>query len=270
MLHYVNAGTRFYGTNPVYPQDRGRTEFQLIASGTAHPWYDGPEPAPPPAPAPCLWIHAKHNVHGWQDTPGRSSEIAVFHYSNLHPLLETLLARDPVLSLPVTPGEAQSLIRSARRAKTLLQKNTPAAVIQLEQTLLDLTLIALRAAPPSLRPHTDARAEQRVEEACSLYIERIHEAPALPELARAIGLSAPHLRRLFLQTRGQPPKAVFTEIRMNLARHRLRHGAETISELSDRLGFSEPSAFSRAYTAYFGHPPSSSQPADTSRLPRQR
>lgn len=84
--------------------------------------------------------------------------------------------------------------------------------------------------------------------------------PSAESIAGDLGLSTAHLRRLFLQVKGRAPKAVYTELRMNIARRRLRLGQETVAELSEHLGFSEPGAFSRAYRAFFGHSPRQERP----------
>lgn len=256
MLRYLNSGIRHYGENPVFPYARAYPEFQLIASGTARAWYEDPamESVPDPV-APRLWLHAKNQIHGWRDHKEGRSEICVFQFSTPHPLIGDLLREQPALSLPLTPEEVHEIRNWAESARELSMRDTAENVLTIEKIHLDLSILVLRHLPAKALSQHLARAEQRVEEACALYVGHLRNPLTLDQIASRTGVSAPHLRRLFLRVKGRPPKEVFTEIRMNIARRRLLLGEETISELSGQLGFSEPSAFSRAYTHTFGHAP---------------
>ncbi|MGC7311866.1 helix-turn-helix domain-containing protein, partial [Mycobacteroides abscessus subsp. massiliense] len=50
-------------------------------------------------------------------------------------------------------------------------------------------------------------------------------------------------------------RALLDEVRETLARELLRNGL-SVREVSDRLGYSEPAAFTHAYTRWRGMPPS--------------
>ncbi len=240
----------------MYPYARADAEFQLIATGFARAWYEDPALNRPPDPvSPRLWVHAKQQVHGWQDDSGGESRIAVFQFSTLPPLIEDLLRETPALSFPVPYNEARDIMQWAESARALPDRNTSVNILTLEKILLDLSILLLRRFGNTSPARWPARSEQRVEEACSLYIGHLKEQWSIERIAAEIGVSPPHLRRLFLQIKGRPPKEVFTEIRMNIARRRLNLGEETVAELSEQLGYSEPSAFSRAYTRYTGHSP---------------
>lgn len=80
-------------------------------------------------------------------------------------------------------------------------------------------------------------------------------------VAARLAMSTQHMRRL-LQAEGTS----FRELRENILRdaavQSLSRGHETVDELSARLGFSEPSAFRRAFTRWTGSTPG------TYRLPR--
>ncbi|WP_332835123.1 helix-turn-helix transcriptional regulator [Geminisphaera colitermitum] len=74
------------------------------------------------------------------------------------------------------------------------------------------------------------------------------------QAARAVGCSASHLRRLFHKAGHPSPRCV-------LQRMRLEAAAECLAldwpqkKVAEYLGFSEPSAFARAFTRHFGSPP---------------
>lgn len=109
-------------------------------------------------------------------------------------------------------------------------------------------------------PRSDSYTHWKVEAARTVYRERLRQSPTVEEVAREVGVSPSHLRRLFRQARGQSPKRAFLEIRMEMARVRVESGAMTLSGISDYLGFSEPSAFSRAYKRHFGVSPRKNRP----------
>lgn len=74
------------------------------------------------------------------------------------------------------------------------------------------------------------------------------------QVAARLSISVQHMRRL-LRQEGTSFQQVREEVLRDLAVNSLRHGRESIDELSYRLGFSEPSAFRRAFTRWVGSPP---------------
>ena len=86
------------------------------------------------------------------------------------------------------------------------------------------------------------------------------EAVTADDVANRLNISAQHLRRL-LRDEGTSFRHNKEAILRDEAIAALARGRETIEELSDRLGFSEPSAFRRAFHRWTGSPPSSYRPA---------
>jgi AraC-like DNA-binding protein len=74
------------------------------------------------------------------------------------------------------------------------------------------------------------------------------------QVAARLSISVQHMRRL-LRQEGTSFQQVREEVLRDLAVDGLRHGRESIDEISYRLGFSEPSAFRRAFTRWVGSPP---------------
>ena len=74
------------------------------------------------------------------------------------------------------------------------------------------------------------------------------------EVGARLAISVPHLRRL-LRGEGTSFHGLRDEVLRNEAIESLRHGGESIDGLSQRLGFSEPSAFRRAFARWTGLPP---------------
>lgn len=78
----------------------------------------------------------------------------------------------------------------------------------------------------------------------------------VPEMAAAAHMSVRSFCHAFYTETGQSPKSFFTQLRLGLARELLRHGAQNVTEVADRLGYANPFYFSRAFCREFGHPPS--------------
>lgn len=87
--------------------------------------------------------------------------------------------------------------------------------------------------------------------------------PSVDDIARELLMSPQTLRRR-LQEENTTPREIREQILRDAAIASLVRGEETVAGLSRRLGFSEPSAFSRAFRRWTGSPPGSYQhrPAD--------
>ena len=87
------------------------------------------------------------------------------------------------------------------------------------------------------------------------------------DVARRLAVSPQHLRRL-LREEGTSFREIREDILRDAAITSLVRGAETVENLSDRLGFSEPSAFRRAFRRWTGSSPGAYRPdADAAESP---
>lgn len=254
MIRYVNTGERQYGRFPVHPYSRGVIEFQALLQGTARPTSGG-EPA---GSGPCLWVHPAYSVHGWTDHSDAISRIAVFHFWEVDGEFTGLLSRHGRLKVPLSRKQSKSVEQLAiRTRKDFGGRETLAARMWFEKVRAELCWIALegRPQPPSgeIRP----RAVWLVEDALRLYRERVRENPTVEDIARNVGLSSSHLRRLFHQILNESPRHRFRQIRLETARRELTETRRPISEVAEEWGFSEPASFSRAYRQVFDRSPAS-------------
>ena len=78
--------------------------------------------------------------------------------------------------------------------------------------------------------------------------------PSVREIAGALRMSPQTLRRR-LQAEGTTPRAVRDELLRDTAIAALSEGDATVAGVSRRLGFAEPSTFSRAFHRWTGHRP---------------
>jgi AraC-like DNA-binding protein len=103
-------------------------------------------------------------------------------------------------------------------------------------------------------PSTSSRVRKMIERRSAA------DVVAVEDVAKPLNVSPQHLRRL-LREEGTTFRQIKDEILRDEAIAGLALGRETIEELSGRLGFSEPSAFRRAFRRWTGSRPGSYLPA---------
>lgn len=132
----------------------------------------------------------------------------------------------------------------------------------------DRQLLALRL--PQANPVTVAMCERACEELMERRRARLgtgaflrqylaaapmNMAPDLPQAARALGLSDRTLKRR-LQDEGLTYRALLAEVRGGQANQLLGDQTLSLTEIAERMGFSDLSSFSQAYKRWFGVAPS--------------
>ena len=161
----------------------------------------------------------------------------------------------------ILPGQG----RDAARAKAIvdlvrseLDDDRPGAA-HLATTLASaLMTLVLRAhlegqqASQGLFALLSSRQTARVAAAL---IDDVSRAWTLDELAERGLTSRATLVRLFRKAVGAPPLAFLTDLRLNLARHRLRATSAPLAVIAEEVGYASETAFSRAYHRRFGRPP---------------
>lgn len=92
---------------------------------------------------------------------------------------------------------------------------------------------------------------------CYLHcMSEMDKSPAtLPRLARALGMSERTIRRR-LAEEGTSFRDIVEEVRRDLCALYLMEGRHSVGSLALRLGYSDTSAFSRAFARWYGYPPS--------------
>jgi AraC family transcriptional regulator len=74
-------------------------------------------------------------------------------------------------------------------------------------------------------------------------------------VAKSVGLSARHLRRLFRASTGIGPSEMFANMRLEKAAHDLRHSRKHITDISMDCGFTQPQHLATAFRRKFGLTP---------------
>jgi AraC-like DNA-binding protein len=85
--------------------------------------------------------------------------------------------------------------------------------------------------------------------------QNISRPASVEQVASAAGVSVPHLYRLFREAFGCAPMRAFTEMKMAYAAALLRQANLTVKEVGVRVGFEEPSYFSKVFKQIEGVTP---------------
>ncbi len=97
--------------------------------------------------------------------------------------------------------------------------------------------------------------DYRVGRALRHMRERAAEAVDLDDVARVSGLSRPHFNHLFRSCTGVSPRVYANALRVETAVSRLRQHHDEIGEISEDLGFSAQSNFTRFFQQHTGTSP---------------
>jgi AraC-like DNA-binding protein len=191
-----------------------------------------------------LTAHELHSVHG------HDLRLAVVHVEWTTPDQRdalTLLA--PELSVsPTLPKELGDLFL---RAVESWQERTPSGEACANRWM---ELWLTRAFGQNL---PTARLDPRLVEALAWIHRNLGKPVRLDELSGFIGLSAAHLRSLFLRQIGESPKRLLQELRLTRAYALLESGGVTAADAAARLGWRDPSAFTKSFRRRFGLSPGS-------------
>jgi AraC family transcriptional regulator len=128
---------------------------------------------------------------------------------------------------------------------------------EIEDRILDLTLeLVHRFSNWRARPG-DARRLQdfRIRRAVRNMREQVGERLDLDRVAAASGLSRPHFNHLFRRCTGVSPAVYGNALRVEVAVGALRNAEQGIGAISDELGFSAQSNFTRFFQQHTGTSP---------------
>ena len=84
----------------------------------------------------------------------------------------------------------------------------------------------------------------------------LHQSIRIPELARAVNLSPSRFTLLFRAETGVSPARYLQQLRMNEARTLIQSTFLSIKEIMAKVGFNDPSHFTRSFARHHGVPPS--------------
>ena len=146
--------------------------------------------------------------------------------------------------------------------KQLLQKpmRSMADALFIQGKVMELVAIQLEQIDTPDRQTTETRCTateaQMVSRAKALLRARMQSPPSVHRLARMVGTNETTLKRSFAALCGTTVYGYLTDLRMRRACELLQDDRLTMSQIGAELGYSERTHFSRAFSRYYGTPPS--------------
>lgn len=248
-LRYISRGMRTYREKPVPHWPRGRWEFEFILNGRARP---SNVPCPDPVGNKArLYVFHPDSPHGWTDDPDGCSDIFVVQFHQVPAELAALSTPAKPIVVELSEPERRQIVVRIDELWALSRTSGPRASLKLHQFLVEMALLVVGQ-------HDDVSVRttptDKVLRALNWFEENLAENPSVEDAAHAVGVSAAHLRRLFAAAGRRSPQEELTELRLNMAQRCLLAGW-TQEAISQFLGFSETSAFVRAFRNSRGMPP---------------
>jgi AraC-like DNA-binding protein len=253
MLRYVNNGERRYGQKPVAVTRRLNWEFEAVLQGRMAPLL--PDGAADLRTR-TLWVFPPTSAHGWTGDGDRPCEITVIQVATAPDPLRALALSRGFLAVPLEPRDVEWLRATGEELTREQAAPTALGGLLTMRAVSELCLIALRNEPVRRLAGELRGARDVAASALAWYAEHLAEDPPLARVAEAVGASASHLRRLFHRALGKSPHAALQGVRFERAHDLMRDQRLTLEAVAAACGFSDASAFSRAYRQWHGHPPS--------------
>ena len=160
-------------------------------------------------------------------------------------------------------GAVDPRIRRLARDLSSEMVHAPGATDVQERLLSDLMIAVIERFTPwqtvgaSLREAARANAvDWRVRRSIALMRADPSVSLSIERLAREAGLSRAHFFRVFEDSTGVTPHVFLNVLKVELAVGTVMGGDEGLASISDRLGFSAPSQFTRFFRDHVGVAPS--------------
>ncbi len=238
MLTYLNQGERSFFERPTLPYRRGVWEFFAVVRGRCAPT-DRHDHRPALESA-RLWVMSPDHAHGWTGEPDQPCHILVAHYDAVPaPLAHT----DRPRSVALTPEQIDKLTGLFLELEDDYVQPTELTRLRADRLQLELVITALADAEGTTRD----TAGHKVAAGLAWYAEHLAERPGVEHVAKAVGVSPSHLRRLFLQAIGISPLEAMKQVQHDRAKQLMQRTDLPLSDVSVACGFSAQSVFSRDF-----------------------
>lgn len=271
MFRYLAVGDRDYLAHPSPVLRRRCWELEAVISGSVAPMLE--HGRPDRLRRAWLWVFPPGHVHGWtgDGAPARIAVVQAVTVPDQVRQAAELAAQgggSPGWGLP--RADLTWFAAAVAALSSELAAPDDLTPLRHQRLLCELSLRAMQACPAAWRrQRTQRSAGDLATAAEAWFLEHLHESPRETELAAAIHVSPAHLRRLFHATYGESPRRHLNKLRLRRADDLLGGGDTPIAGIAKACGFSDPTAFTRAYTRFCGRPPSRfrTELAQASQLP---
>ena len=238
MLTYLNQGERNFYEHPTLPYRRGAWEFFAVIDGRCAPT-NRPGDQPELAEA-RLWVMPPGDLHGWTGEPDQPCQILVAHFDAVPDPLALFNKRR---SIALRPDEVSKLRDMFLELEDDYIQPTEITRLRAERLKLELAITVLADAERTTRD----TAAHKAAAGLAWYAEHLAQRPRVEDVARAVGVSPSHLRRLFLQAMGISPLEAMKQVQHDRAKQLMRTTDLPLGDVSVACGFSAQSVFSRDF-----------------------
>lgn len=255
MLRYLNIGKRNFGRWPLGAFNRPNWEFYAVLNGPCGVVLPGGHNQA--LKQRNLWVFPPFHTHGWHGDPDHPCEIVALHFNKVpHVLESTLKDKQASLERPLDQKACRKIKEMAQALEPDYNRPTQLSQVRAERVLLDLTLMILEDAPALALPTVEQKAAEKVDTAIAWFKSHLSKGPSVADVAAAVHVSPTHLRRLFAKVRGDSPRSLFNQIRLETASHMLAESSEKLDFIAAQCGYSNASNLARDFKAYRGLSPS--------------
>jgi len=252
MLIYFGQGHRDYVKKPAMVHRRRGWEFQAVVNGSISLLL--PE-GPGLLKSNTLWLFPPNHGHGWTSEKEGSAEVVVFHFLFVPELIENLVRSEGYFEMTINDAHIKRLLGLAEQTARYWQHMRPGMMMCYEHVLLDLSMILWEGCMTTGFRLMEHSSREKVNQAMEWFATRMADNPDQNAVAKAVGTSPSHLRRLFHEILQSSPKHIFDQMRFQRAMQLMADPAVKLSFVSETCGFGGASSFSRAFKSKFGCSP---------------
>lgn len=256
MLMYFAAGSRDYGQSPIADRvSRPNWEFQAVVAGAAAPTLDH-EPAGNFARH-SLWVFPPGVPHGWASPRGRSCRVLVFHFEpqDIRPVIKQACEARRYLHTELRAADVRRLRSLAQETSRHYPTPNGLTSLWVDRLISELCWMAAQTSPAHLSADKPCADVDRVRQALAWFVEHLNAHVGVAEVARGIGVSPGHLRKIFKAADQAPPCQVLMDLRLSRAKNLLCHTELSLSQIARAVGLSGPTVLCRQFRQRIGVPP---------------
>lgn len=257
MLRYLGKGKRLYdNVHDIHPpgRARGNWEFACIVGGRARPVMpEGPLGA---FDTNVLWLFPPGSPHGWSNPAGESCSVYIFHFGSLHSVFEDALPPEKRIRIPIGEVEKRKIEQIYSSVLDHYRQPRRISLLRFEAGMLELCYLILERDAMLAKAIVFDADDEKVLQAQQWYREHLTEGVGVEDVARAVHVSASHLRRLFIKVHKESPRQALNKIAAEEACRLMSISTLSLKEVAVRCGFQGFNEFHRFFKRINGHAPS--------------
>lgn len=240
MLMYFNRGPRDFQKNPSDMSLRYNWEFFAVTSGAVAPYFSASEKLEPARST--LWLSPPRRNYSWW-SPAKMAERIVFHFSTVDESLQVFMSDRNCLSVPLDARRTRLIERIADEVEPHYRHLTLLSTLYFSKALAELSLLVTEDISVEEIKTLNTKNQIIARRALAFYESQLPRRPLVEEVAEVAGVSPTHIRRIFLETYGTPPKRIFLAVQLERAKRLAANSDLLIDDIAKRSGFVGASHF---------------------------